>query len=93
MNILFWNLKRRPILDLVAALAAEKEADLVVLAEAAEPPVSVTHALASAGPYTVPWPSPRTSQGSSSLQGGFESTSVAGRPFAELRHFVLQHAL
>src|ERR1700694_1825105 len=57
INIVFWNLNRRPLQDLLAALVKNYAVDVLILAENKIPPTTVLRALNGARPgyKTRPW--------------------------------------
>ena len=48
-TFLFWNLNRKPLLNLVAELADRRRVDVVILAECADEPSSILKALNCSG--------------------------------------------
>ncbi len=47
INFLFWNLKERPIADLVCSLCANRKVDVAVFAECGMPPDELADRLSS----------------------------------------------
>lgn len=57
VTVLFWNVGKKPLLARLARLAAREAADVVILAECADPPADVAAALNAAGTGWIAPPS------------------------------------